>query len=102
MFKAVILHLIDLDNSKLKHKSISGGKATHSLNQFMTLEDPTLEGLKTKIENQLGKAYEVNENSMYLTIPENEWAEQECPENYEAIITQVSEKPVMLDSLELE
>jgi hypothetical protein len=102
MFKAVILHLIDLDNSKLEHKSISGGKATHSLNQIMTLEDSTLEGLKVKIQKQFGQTYDIYENSMYLTIPETEWAEQECPENYEAIITQVSEGPVMLDSLEIE
>jgi hypothetical protein len=31
---------------------------------------------------------------MYLAIPENEWAEVECPENYEAIISQVVETPV--------
>lgn len=102
MFKATILHSIDLDNSQLKHKSISGGRATHSLNQVMTLEDSTLDGLKAKIHDQFGNPYDTYENSMYLTIPENEWNEQECPENYEAIITQVSEEPVLLDSLEIE
>lgn len=102
MFKADILHSIDLDNSKLEHRSISGGKATHSLNEVMTLTDSTLDGLKVKIEKQFGKPYDTYENSMYLAIPENEWAEQECPENYVAFITQVTEEPVMLDSLELE
>lgn len=102
MFKATILHSIDLDNSKLNHRSISGGKTTHSLNEVMTLKDSTLDGLKAKIYDQFGKPYDTYENSMYLTIPENEWSEQECPENYEAIITQVSEEAVILDSLEIE
>jgi hypothetical protein len=35
MFKAEIMHMIDLDNSKLNHKSISGGRATHSFNHII-------------------------------------------------------------------
>lgn len=96
MFKAEIYHLIDFDASKLDHKSISGGRATHSFNHCFTLTDSTLEDLKAKIKSQVGETYDTYENSMYIGIPESEWAEAECPENYEAIITKVTEEAVQL------
>jgi hypothetical protein len=96
MFKATIMHIVDLDNSKLDHKSISGGRATHSFYEVMTLKDSTLEGLKGKIKDQFGEPYDTFLNNMYLAIPENEWSEADCPENYEAIITEVTETEVIL------
>lgn len=99
MFKAEIFHSVDLDNSKQSHVSISGGRATHSFNHVMDLEDATLEGLKAKIKAQFGEAYDTYENSMYIGIPESEWSEAECPENYEAIISEVIETPVNLSEV---
>jgi hypothetical protein len=94
MYKAGIFKMVDLDNSKIGHVSISGGRATHSFYHCYDIKDSTLEGLKAKIKAQFGEAYATYENSMYFAIPENEWAEVECPENYEAIISQVVETPV--------
>lgn len=96
MFQAQIFHTVDLDSSKLDHRSISGGRATHSFNHVMTLKASTLDELKAKIKSQFGKAYDTHENSMYLSIDESEWSEVECPENYEAIITEVTTKEVIL------
>jgi hypothetical protein len=96
MFKATIMHSVDLENSKENHVSISGGRATHGFNEVMTLKDSTLEGLKGKIKDQFGEPYDTYLNNMYLAIPENEWSELNCPENYEAIITKVTEIEVML------
>jgi len=96
MFKAEIMHMIDLDNSKLNHKSISGGRATHSFNHIMTLTDSTLEGLKSKIIAQFGQPYDIYENKMYLSIDQSDWSEVECPENYEAIVYEVDQKEVTL------
>lgn len=101
MFKASIYHMIDLDNSKLTHKSISGGRATHSFNHVIDLKDTTLEGLKSKVKAQFGEAYDTYENSMYLAIPESEWAEVECSENYEAIFSEVIETAVELNLSEV-
>jgi hypothetical protein len=96
MYKAEIFHMIDLENSSLSHKSISGGRATHSFNQIETITSITLESLKTKITDNYGLPYDAQDNSLYLGISESEWSELECPENYEAIITLVNEEPVSL------
>jgi hypothetical protein len=96
MFKAEIFKMIDLESSKLTHKSISGGRASHSFYHVLDLNDSTLEGLKAKIKAEFGESYDTYENSLYLAIPEDEWSEVECPENYEAIINEVTTKAVTL------
>lgn len=96
MYKAEIYHSVDLENSKQSHVSISGGKATHSFNYITTLNATNLLDLKLKVMSQYGKPYDTYENSMYLSIPESDWNEAECPENYEAIFSEVSEVKVKL------
>lgn len=96
MFKAEIYKMVYLENSTKTHVSISGGRATHNFYHVMNLKADTLEGLKSKIKDQFGETYGTYENSIYIAIPESEWEEKECPENYEAVVTEVSETKVMI------
>ncbi len=96
-FKAEIFHCIDLMESKKKHVSISGGQASHSFNFIETITSDTLENLKKKVFEKYGPSYDSSENKLFLAIPEKEWSENECPENYETIFTQCNEIEINME-----
>lgn len=96
-FKAEIYHSVDLTESKQTHVSISGGKATHSFNYIDSLKANTLDELKKLINKKYGEIYDQDEDKFYINIPESDWSEKECYENYEAFISKITEHDINLN-----
>lgn len=88
-YKATVYKFTDLIESKVDHKSISGGVATHIFEFVEELKADNLAELQSKIESFYGKPYDECNDMLYYTIPEKEWNSLDCPENYEAIIEKV-------------
>ena len=99
-YKAEIFKMVDLENSKHNHVVISGGKATHSFYHVTNLTAETLEKLLDDIKSNFGEIYDHYENRLSISIPEDQWEESECPENYEAYISAIEETQVSEDELE--
>lgn len=87
----------DLENSKLAHKSITGTRATHSFEHVNEHKGSDLVELKKRMEHFYGPSYDVDVESgfHFHSIEESEWSEAECPENYEIIYKEVTEKVVL-------
>lgn len=88
-YKATIYKFTDLIESKVEHKSISGGIATHNFEFIEELKAANLAELEAKIESLYGKPYDECDDTLYYIIPDKDWNNSECPENYEAIIEKV-------------
>lgn len=100
MYKAEIMKMIDLHESKQNHVSISGKKATHSFMEHGILKAKRLNDLKALIKLELnldlGNEYDEENQSYIVHIPEKFWEEKECPEHYEIRILKIIEKPVKM------
>jgi hypothetical protein len=93
-YKATVYKLTDLSESKVEHKSISGGKATHSFNFIEERKADNLAELESQIESVYGKSYDECDGVLYYGIPEKEWENQDCPEDYEVIFEKVQTETI--------
>ena len=90
----------DLSESLNSHKSISGGKASHSIDHYETKTFGTLKELIEYIMRHYAPIDYDEYNEDYLAhIDESLWNEKECPEYYILNINQVTKRPIKPEEL---
>jgi hypothetical protein len=98
-YKASIYHCIDLEDSKEKHITNKGHRATFSFNEIAFYEDKDLLSLKNKIISLYGEDFEIDDNKLHLKIPVSQWSEKECPEYYEVYFEIINVQDLILYDL---
>lgn len=100
MFELEVLRFTDLIESKQDHKSISGGKATHSMVDYETKTFNTLKDLNEYIMRRYAPIEYDEHNESYISlISEDCWNEEECPEHYILNINEVTKRPIKPEEL---
>ena len=100
MYQAEIFKFVDLENSRNEHISISGGKATHSTIHVDMLSDSDLSELINLVKKLYGNnEFDRHENILYLSIPEKEWEEKECPEHYQVFFNKLEMQELNLENI---
>lgn len=95
MFELKVYIFTDLCESKNDHRSISGGKATHSLDHYDTKTFGTLKDLNEYIMRHYAPIEYDEVNESYVShIDESLWNETECFEYYMLNINQVIKRPI--------
>ena len=95
MFELKSYIFTDLSESKNIHESISGGKASHSLDHYETKTFGNLKDLNEYIIRHYAPIEYDDVNENYIShIDESLWNEKECPEYYMLNINQVTKRPI--------
>ena len=95
MFGLEVLIFRDLEESKNNHRSISGGRATHSIDSHEVKTFGSLKDLNEYILRHYAPIEYDDVNESYIAHrDESYWNEKECPEHYILNINQVTKRPI--------